>query len=55
MKEFRQSTGMSQSEFAAYFGLPVRTLQDWEQGRHEPPAYLLDLLKRIWTLEKETV
>lgn len=51
MKEFRQSTGLSQSKFAEYFGLPLRTLQEWEQGRHNPPPYVLDLLKRIWKLE----
>lgn len=51
MKEFRLSTGLSQSKFADYFGIPVRTLQEWEQGRRTPPVYLLELLKRIWKLE----
>ena len=51
MKEFRLSTGLSQSKFADYFGIPVRTLQEWEQGRRKPPVYLLELLKRIWKLE----
>ena len=51
MKEFRLSTGLSQSKFAEYFGLPIRTLQEWEQGRRNPPSYLLELLKRIWKLE----
>ena len=51
MKEFRVTTGLSQSKFAAYFGIPVRTLQEWEQGRQNPPTYLLDLLKRLWKLE----
>lgn len=51
MKEFRLSTGLSQSKFAEYFGLPIRTLQEWEQGRRNPPEYLLKLLKRIWKLE----
>lgn len=51
IKEFRKQTGLSQSKFADYFGLPVRTLQEWEQGRQNPPSYLLDLLKRIWILE----
>lgn len=51
MKDFRLSTGLSQSKFAEYFGIPVRTLQEWEQGRRKPPEYLLELLKRIWKLE----
>ena len=51
MKDFRLSTGLSQSKFAEYFGLPVRSIQEWEQGRKNPPSYLLELLKRIWELE----
>ena len=27
---------MSQSQFAAYFGVSVRTVQEWEQGRVVP-------------------
>lgn len=51
MKEFRTSIGMSQSKFAEYFNIPLRTLQEWEQERRTPPPYLLDLLKRIWNAE----
>ena len=51
MKEFRLLTGLSQSKFAEYFGIPVRSLQEWEQGRKNPPSYLLDLMKRVWELE----
>lgn len=53
LKELREKTGMSQSVFASYFGLSVRTLQEWEQGNQAMPAYLLDLLDRVWTLERE--
>ncbi len=28
--------GMTQQEFALQFGIPVRTLQKWEQGSREP-------------------
>lgn len=51
MKEFRNSTGLSQGQFSEYFRIPIRTLQEWEQGRRNPPPYLLELLKRIWKLE----
>lgn len=51
MKDFRLSTGLSQGKFAKYFGIPIRTLQEWEQGRRKPPSYLLELLIRIWNLE----
>lgn len=51
IKELRMLTGMSQRQFAAYFGISVRTMQEWEQERREPPAYLFGLLKRILDLE----
>lgn len=51
IKEFRILTGLTQGKFAGYFGLPLRTLQEWEQERRTPPPYLVELLKRIWNLE----
>jgi putative transcriptional regulator len=32
----RQSTGMSQAEFASALRISKRTLQEWEQGRRSP-------------------
>ena len=32
----REKAGMSQREFAAHFGVSVRTVQEWEQGRAIP-------------------
>jgi len=32
----RKKINMSQSQFAAYFGVSVWTLQEWEQGRVAP-------------------
>lgn len=51
IKELRNLTGMSQSQFASYFGISVRTIQEWEQERKSPPAYLVGLLKRILDFE----
>ncbi len=34
--EARQSTGMSQAEFASALQISKRTLQEWEQGRRAP-------------------
>ena len=45
--EIRKSTGMSQSEFAKLFDIPVRTLQDWEQERRVPPPYVPGMILRI--------
>ncbi|OJW50130.1 MAG: hypothetical protein BGO67_02035 [Alphaproteobacteria bacterium 41-28] len=39
----RQELDLSQSVFAAYMGISLRTLQEWEQGRRKPsgPATVL--------------
>ena len=36
VRRLRRKAEMSQSEFASYFGVSVRTVQDWEQGRRVP-------------------
>ena len=46
-KRVRRALGLSQEEFAGRFGIPLRTLQEWEQGRREPDATTLAYLKVI--------
>ncbi|MCI6648709.1 MAG: helix-turn-helix domain-containing protein [Lachnospiraceae bacterium] len=53
IKELRKQTGLSQSKFAAKFGIPVRSLQQWEQGRSAPPEYLVRMMSYIMQLEKK--
>ncbi|MDA1276694.1 MAG: helix-turn-helix domain-containing protein [Verrucomicrobia bacterium] len=36
VRRIRKKVAMSQSEFAEHFGVSVRTVQDWEQGRRVP-------------------
>ena len=36
VRELRRGMGLSQSQFAAKFGFPLATLQNWEQGRARP-------------------
>ena len=36
VKAIRNKVGLSQSEFSARYGFPIRTLQDWELGRNQP-------------------
>ena len=45
--ELRRRLAMSQEAFAASFGLPKRTVQDWEQGRRYPEGAARVLLKVI--------
>src|ERR1700676_2954333 len=43
LKQLRDSLHCSQSDFAGRFGLSLRTIQQWEQGRARPdqPARIL--------------
>jgi putative transcriptional regulator len=45
--KLRRRLDMSQEAFAASFGLPKRTIQDWEQGRRYPEGAARVLLKVI--------
>ena len=36
---------MTQKDFAEYFNIPVRTLQDWEHGKRIPPPYVVELIE----------
>ena len=36
VQQIRTKFKMSQKEFSQVFGIELRTLQDWEQGRREP-------------------
>lgn len=53
IRQLRNEMGMTQSVFAMYFKIPIRTIQEWEQGRRKPPQYLINLLSRIARLEKQ--
>ena len=43
--EARQSTGMSQAEFATALSISKRTLQEWEQGRRSPSGAAQALIR----------
>jgi len=47
LKELRTSIGMSQVSFAKEFGIPVRTIEDWESGKRTVRGYIIDLLYRV--------
>ena len=45
IKELRKSMDLSQAKFSEQFGIPKRTLQDWESGSRKPPQYVMSLLE----------
>lgn len=58
IKSLRQESGMTRKEFADYYGIPVRTLEDWEYARRTPPEYLIKLLSykvKLDNIDKETI
>ncbi len=50
----RTTTGMNRREFAEYFGIPYRTMQDWELGNRKMPEYLFRLMAYKVQMEKLT-
>lgn len=50
-KELRKSSGMNQRQFAEYFGIPLRSIENWEADSEKCRPYLLDLMH--YKLQKE--
>ncbi|WP_263078913.1 type II toxin-antitoxin system MqsA family antitoxin [Endozoicomonas sp. Mp262] len=46
-KTIREKLQLSQSAFASFMGVSVRTLQDWEQGRRNPQGPAKALLRVV--------
>lgn len=44
IRALRAETGLTQAGFSAVLGIPRRTIQNWETGERECPAYVIDLI-----------
>lgn len=44
IRALRAETGLTQAGFSAALGIPRRTIQSWEMGERECPAYVIDLI-----------
>lgn len=44
IREIRKSTGMNRREFCEYFGIPYRTVSEWENDGRHAPEYVVRLL-----------
>ena len=51
LREIRRKIGMNRREFAEYFGIAYRTVQDWELGHRRMLGYVFDLI--VYKIEKE--
>lgn len=45
IREMRTRLGDTQSEFAARYNIPFRTIQNWEACVRKPPEYVMNLLE----------
>lgn len=44
IKALIAASGMSQKSFAAFFGIPLRTVENWVRDVNKCPAYLVSLI-----------
>ena len=51
VRALRKKTGLSQQKFADEYGIPLRTVQDWELGNRIPPDYVVEMLAKVVDLE----
>lgn len=47
VRTIRNKLHLSQEQFAEYFGVSIRTIQEWEQHRRKPTATARNFLKVI--------
>ena len=45
IKELIQSTGWTIKQFALYFGIPQRTVENWIYRKGSCPSYMVELMK----------
>lgn len=45
IKELRTATGMTQKQFAQYFGISQRTIEEWERGGRKCAEWILQLIE----------
>lgn len=55
LKEIRERTGLTQFQFSYFYGIPYRTLQNWENGKRELKEYVFYLLLRCIDADEESI
>lgn len=52
-KELRKASGMTQKDFSEYFGIPKRTIENWETEERKCNDYIIELME--YKLKKENI
>ena len=47
IKEIRESAGFSRAELSRLVGVPYHTMEGWENGRRNPPAYVIAMIEQF--------
>lgn len=56
IKEARLAAGLSQAKMSEILGIPIRTIENWESGRRNPPKWAKKLIvKELERIAKETL
>ena len=45
IKALRKSAQLTQKALSELLNIPKRTIENWEAGVNEPPAYLIELIE----------
>lgn len=53
IKEICEKYGMSQTELARRFNIPLRTVQGWYLGERKPPEYVAGMIEELLEIERE--
>ncbi len=52
LMELKEKSGMNWKQFAQYYEIPYRTMQDWHLGERKMPPYLLKLMQYKMEMEQ---
>lgn len=47
LKEIREDAGFSRAELSRLVGVPYHTMEGWESGRRNPPAYVIAMIEQF--------
>lgn len=53
IKELRKASGMTQAQFAEFFNVPKRSVENWDSGTNKCPQYLVELMEYKLLNEKK--
>jgi transcriptional regulator with XRE-family HTH domain len=55
LKRCREAAGFTQASFAEKIGVPLRTVQNWEQGHREPGLAVLATLAKALSVSVDVL